>query len=57
MDSDAPDIAGLNESDGATILVGRPGEVQGVTGPGGLTTEFHACPDGPLMRFLLNGHL
>jgi len=54
---DAPDISVLNEQDGADHhrhparrrrrrnRIGRP------------TTEFHASPDGTLMRFLTNGHL
>jgi hypothetical protein len=53
---DSPDIAGLNEPDGARIIVNRPAEVQGVNGSGGTATEFRASPDGPLMRFLLSGH-
>jgi hypothetical protein len=54
---DAADITGLNEPDGARIIVSRPAEVQGVNGSGGTATEFHASPDGPLMRFLVDGHL
>jgi hypothetical protein len=57
MSADAPDVAGLNEPDGATIKVSRPEDAQGATGPGGTTTEFHMSDDGPLMRFLLHGHL
>jgi hypothetical protein len=57
MSGDAPDVAGLNDPDGAKVIVRRPDEVQGAAGPGGTTTEFHMSDDGPLMRFLINGHL
>lgn len=54
---DSPGIAGLNEPDGARIIISRPGDVQGVNGPGGTQVEIRASDDGPLMRFLATGHL
>jgi hypothetical protein len=41
---DAPGIAGLNQPDGARIIVSRPAEVQGVNGPGG---HGHRVPCQP----------
>lgn len=57
MSGDVPDVAGRNDLDSATVKVSRPEEVQGAAGPGGTATEFRISLDGPLMRFLLSGHL
>lgn len=56
-EDDTPDVAVLNESDGAKILVTKAEDVEGVTASGAWTTEFPAAPNGALMRFLANGHL
>jgi hypothetical protein len=44
--------------DGADITISGPKRSHGVSGPwAAMDVEFRISPDGPVMRFLLNGHL
>jgi len=44
--------------DGADITISGPKKSDGVSGPGAaMDVEFRISPDGPVMRFLLSGHL
>lgn len=51
-------VTGHNDEDGETIIVAKPGGIASVFGATPLDRiELRVSPDGPLMRYLLNGHL
>jgi hypothetical protein len=46
------------EPDGAEVTISGPRKSPGVSGSGtAMDVELRLSDDGPLMRFLLNGHL
>jgi hypothetical protein len=49
-------VTSHNDEDGETIIVSHPEAGPGVTGPGVTVTGFRVSLDGPVMRFLMNGH-
>jgi hypothetical protein len=45
------------QPDGVEITISGPLRSPGVSGPGSTATEFRISHDGPVMRYLLDGHL